>query len=385
MWHILLLATLTTLTASADELAELERQRQDLDTIEQQVGALREDLAARREERARLLHELEQSERDVAALARAEHQLGREIEAQQRAIDDLQRQLGDETAVLAGEQQSLAELLRAVYGAGRADRLRLLLDQEDAERLSRLFAYYDYINRERLARIADTRSRAERLATLSAVAEEEAARLRRLAGHQRQTRERLEAARERRSQLLAEVERTIASGVERITSLETDAASLRALIADLEQQGQILAEADVEMTPLAERRGQLPWPVAGRLVTRFGEPKEGGRLRWDGVVLAVPEGVAVRAVHPGRVVYADWLRGQGLLVIIDHGDDYLTLYGNNETVLTEAGEWVAAGETIALSGTTGGRGAEGLYFALRHEGKPLDPERWCGAAVALED
>ncbi|WP_157633802.1 murein hydrolase activator EnvC family protein [Thioflavicoccus mobilis] len=372
-------------TASADELADLERQRRDLNTIEQQVGALREDLAAQRAERTRLLQDLEQSERDVAALARAEHQLGVEITDQQRAIDDLQRQFAAETEVLAREQRDLAELLRAVYAAGRADRLRLLLDQEDVERLSRLFAYYDYINRERLARISSTQARAAGLAGLAAAAEEEAVRLRRLAGHQRETRARLEAARERRGQLLAEVERSIASRAERIAALETDAASLRALIAELEQRGQILAEADLVTEPLAERRGRLPWPVAGRILTHFGAPKDAGRLRWDGVVLAAPEGGAVRAVHPGRVVYADWLRGLGLLVIIDHGDGYMTLYGNNQAILTGAGEWVAGGETIALSGTTGGRGAEGLYFAVRHGRKPLDPERWCSAKASFED
>lgn len=186
-------------------------------------------------------------------------------------------------------------------------------------------------------------------------------------------------ARERRARVLAELEGTIASGAEQVAALEADAASLRALIADLEQRGQILAEADVETTPLAARRGRLPWPVAGPLVARFGAPRDAGRLRWDGVVLAAPEGAEVRAVHGGRVVYADWLRGLGHLVIIDHGDDYMTLYGNNQTVLAGNGDWVVAGETIALSGTTGGRGADGLYFGVRRDGEPLDPERWCRA------
>lgn len=375
---------LAWLAPTAAEEPDLERQRHDLATIERQVSSLRQDLAAQREQRARLLGELEQSERDVASLARAGHQLDVDIAEQRDTVARLRKQLEGERQALAREQRALGQLMRTAYAAGRADRLRLLLNQEDAERLSRMLAYYDYINQRRLERIAATRARAEALQRLATLAEEEAQRLQGLATAQRATRERLEAAQARRSRVLDGLEALIASRDEEILALEADAAALRNLILRLERMGQIMDEVDVRLEPLSERRGRLPWPVPGRILVHYGAPKDVGGMTWDGVVLAAAEGSPVRAVHPGRVVFADWLRGFGLLLIIDHEDGYLTLYGNNQSLLKDPGEWVMAGETVALSGTTGGRGAAGLYFAMRHNGKPLDPASWCSPAARFE-
>lgn len=372
------------LVSPAEELPELVRQQRKLFEIEQEAATLRREVAVRRAERDHLLGELEQSERDVAALARAGHQLDREMRAQRQTVARLKSELAAEDAKLAREQQALGELMRAVYAAGPADRLRLLLDQDGAERVSRLLAYYDYINRQRLARIAQARTAAERLRALATAAADEAERLRRLAERQRKTRERLEAAQQRRAGLLAEAERGIATGAERIAILDANAQGLRDLIVDLKQRGQIMAEVDVERVGLPERRGRLPWPAAGRLAACFGSPKVAGRMTWDGVVIAAPEGTEVYAVHAGQVVYANWLRGFGLLVILDHGDGYMSLYGNNQAILKDKGEWAMAGEAIALSGPTGGRSIAGLYFALRHGSQALDPEDWCSDRIALD-
>lgn len=369
--------------AAAEPQPDLDSRRAELATLEHEVASLKEQNAARRAERARLLARLERSERDVASLARAEHQLGIEIDVQQRDVDRLQRRLADETQALASERQALSELFRAAYAAGRADRLRLLLHQEAAARLSRLMAYYDYVNAKRQERIARAQARAEGLVRLAEAAQEEVDRLQELAERQTQTRQRLEKAQAQRSRVLAELERTIATGEERVAALQADTAALRDLISRLEQTAQIVAEADVRREPMPALRGRLPWPVQGRPVVRFGAVKARSRLRWDGVILNVGEGVAVRAVHTGRVAYADWLRGFGLLLIIDHGEGFLSLYGNNQALLKQAGEWVAAGEPIALSGRTGGRGVDGLYFGIRRHGEPLDPAQWCSDSAGF--
>ena len=137
----------------------------------------------------------------------------------------------------------------------------------------------------------------------------------------------------------------------------------------------------MQQVPLAQRKGQLPWPLAEvNLLARFDGPRDAaGQQRWDGVLLATQEGSEVRAVHHGRVVYADWLRGFGMLIVIDHGDGYMTLYGHNQTLLKEVGEWVAAGEPVALSGSSGGQREGQLYFAIRRQGAPQDPQTWCRA------
>ncbi|MHB1371021.1 MAG: murein hydrolase activator EnvC family protein, partial [Pseudomonadaceae bacterium] len=132
--------------------------------------------------------------------------------------------------------------------------------------------------------------------------------------------------------------------------------------------------------PFAQAKGKLPWPVDGRLVARYGTPRGGdARTKWDGVLIGAAVGSQVRAVHGGRVVFADWLRGAGLLVILDHGNGYLTLYGHNQSLLKDAGDIVKAGEPIATVGTSGGQEAAALYFAIRQQGRPSDPAQWCRA------
>ncbi|THG71716.1 peptidase M23, partial [Pseudomonas sp. A-1] len=131
--------------------------------------------------------------------------------------------------------------------------------------------------------------------------------------------------------------------------------------------------------PFAQARGRLPWPVDGQLLARFGAPRGDARLKWDGVLIGAAAGTRVRAIHDGRVVFADWLRGAGLLVIVDHGGGYLSLYGHNQTLLKAAGDLVKAGEAIATVGTSGGQDTPALYFAIRQQGQPSDPLRWCRA------
>jgi septal ring factor EnvC (AmiA/AmiB activator) len=245
-------------------------------------------------------------------------------------------------------------------------------------------SYYGYLNRYRLGRLRGFAERTRHLEALRLEASEETQRLAMLAARQEDTRRRLAQAQTQRTELLAQLEQTIASREERFAVLRADAERLRALVEQLERQAAILPEADVSQEPIATLRGRLAWPLgAGKLVKRFGRVKGDSGQRWDGVLIAAAEGTEVRAVHHGRVVYADWLRGFGLLIIIEHDDGYMSLYGRNQTLLKEAGEWVASGETIALSGSSGGQRMPGLYFAIRHHGRPLDPERWCGSIKKL--
>jgi len=130
--------------------------------------------------------------------------------------------------------------------------------------------------------------------------------------------------------------------------------------------------------PFASARGKLPWPVNGRLLARFGETRgDDARTKWDGVMISASSGSQVHAVHGGRVVFADWLRGAGLLVILDHGNGYLSLYGHNQSLLKKPGDVVKAGEAISTVGTSGGQDTPALYFAIRQQGRPTDPSQWC--------
>jgi septal ring factor EnvC (AmiA/AmiB activator) len=135
--------------------------------------------------------------------------------------------------------------------------------------------------------------------------------------------------------------------------------------------------ANLGNSPFASLQGKLKWPAQGRMVHHFGAYREQGALRWNGVLIAAPPGSPVRAVHHGRVVFADWMRGFGNLIIVDHGGGYMSLYGHNESLLKGPGDWVRGGETLATSGNSGGQSQAGLYFEIRHKGTPVNPARWC--------
>jgi len=379
--YFLLVAVLPTLIAvpvGAEEDA-IESRKRDLADVEQHVRDLEQYLAMRRDRRQELRADLERHERDIAQLARAGHRLATTIGKQEQVLEELRRRLVTEGEALDCERAALGGLLRSAYALGPRDSMRILLDQQDSNRLGRVMAYYGFLNRSRIKRIEAVTQRARRLDALTREATKEKARLVSLARKQEETRAHLVTARNERTTLLTSLEQTIATRAERIEELRAQVRGMRLLLEHLEQQARILPEAELRREPLKQLRGRLAWPLPGvSLLSRYGSPKEDdGARRWDGVVLAAEEGTKVRAIHDGQVAYADWLRGFGLLLIIAHDDDYMTLYGYNQTLLKEPGEWVAAGETIALSGSSGGRSSSGLYFAIRYRGHPLNPEQWC--------
>ncbi len=375
----LLLAQAQGVLGADPEPDPLAPQRRALTQMESELTDLERGLEARRRGREALLAELETYERDIAQLANGSRQLESLIKEQVKVQARLQQDLEAERAALERERRSLAALIRSAHTLGNHENLRLLLDQQDIARLGRLMSYYGYLNRYRLGRLDSFTARAENFERLRAEAAEETQRLAMLAGRQQEMRERLAQTQSQRSALLTELEQQIAGGAEQADILREDTEHLRALVTQLERQGMIMPEVNLDPQPIASRRGRLPWPVAngGMLLSRFGERADGSKIQ-DGVLIGVREGSEVRAIHHGRVVYADWLRGFGQLIIIDHDEGYMSLYGHNQGLLKEAGEWVGVGEVIALSGASGGRKTAALYFAIRHDGQPENPEAWCG-------
>ena len=381
MLRLALIAALLLNSASAQPPPDpaLDTHERNLTVIERQVQDVGRALIGQREDRRILVAELEARERNVAELSLANRELERLVIEHTRTAGEMRERQVEERAALGVELDLLSELLRTAYVMGRADRLRLLLNQQDPTRASRVMSYFAYFNRERMRRVLAVQERADRLERLARDAEEEAQRLAELARSQEATRLRLEQAKQRRAQVLNELEASIASRSETLETLQRDAESLKRLVEHLRQNAQIRAELNIQRSAFAAQKGQLAWPLLeNRIVAPFGTRKAAAALNLDGVLLAAREGEEVRAIQDGRVVHADWLRGFGLLLVIDHGDGYMTLYGHNETLLREVGEWVASGDPIALSGKSGGRREPVLYFAIRHHGRPEDPANWCG-------
>jgi septal ring factor EnvC (AmiA/AmiB activator) len=361
--------------ASQDNLGQ---RSQELSDVQRRVEALTRDLVQQDAERLALVAELETREREVAQAAIKGRELDRAVTEQTRVAEALRVRHLDESAALDQELAVWADLIRTAYVMGRADRLRLLLNQEDTAKATRILSYFAYLNREQLRRVTTIQVRVERLTRLAHEADREASRLVDLAERQGSAHRQLELARRERAAVLARLETTIASRSADLQGLERDAESLRLLVEHLRQRAQIRVELEIERAAFPDRKGRMAWPLLrGEILAAFGAPKEDPELRWDGVLLSAREGEEVRSVHDGRVIHADWLRGFGLVMVIDHGSGYMSIYGHNQALLKEAGEWVETDEVIALGGSSGGRQDAMLYFAIRHNGTPEDPARWC--------
>ncbi len=370
LWPVLLLApVLTVATAGKDD------PERALQQLRQEIERLSSDLASASERRQALQRQLEQSERLMGEAGRRLHRLDREMTRQRERLEALRRRQGEQRQALARQRDALADQIRAAYAMGREQRLKILLNQQDPAMVSRMLVYYDYLNRARSARIAQVRTLLDQLEQTRRVVEEETRRLAALREREQEEQRRLEAIRGQRERVLAALEQDLQDKGQRLQAMKQDAERLRALVEQLQQQMEELPQVAADK-PLKALKGRLPWPLKGRLAARFGGRKA-GNLRWDGVMIAAPEGREVKAVHRGRIAFADWLRGYGLLLIIDHGDGYMTLYGNNQSLYRETGEWVEAGEPVARAGSSGGRRDSGIYFGIRVRGKAVDPRKWC--------
>ncbi len=273
--------------------------------------------------------------------------------------------------------------------AGEGGVGRLLLSGKDPNEVARSLAYYQFVSQAQSALIRDLQARVTELAALEQRSGESSAALAELEHAAQAERDRLTAQAAERRRVLARISDDIGRqrrGIETLTRNEQRLARLvdglaRALSAPPPPQG--APRPRNELVPdaagggsFARSKGTLRLPVRGELASRFGAPREGSSLTWKGLLILAPEGEDVRAVAGGRVVFADWMRGFGNLLILDHGAGYLTIYGNNESVLKQVGDAVHAGEVVATVGATGGVRASGLYFEMRYEGKPFDPLSW---------
>jgi septal ring factor EnvC (AmiA/AmiB activator) len=267
----------------------------------------------------------------------------------------------------------LEKQVRAAYTSGSQERIKLLLNQHDPATLGRQLAYYRYFSEFRGRNIDAVSGHIAELQSLRAEVAREDDRLAGLARARYVELSELSNAQESRQQLLVSLKSRIAEEGSEIQRLAAQEQDLSRLIAEL---GSILADYPIRSEePFSELKGRLTWPVAGGLQHDFGQPRAGG-LKWNGVVLTAPRGREVRAVYHGRIVFSDWLSGLGLLVIVDHGEGFMTLYGYNETLAKSTGDWVAPGDVIATVGDSGGQSQAGLYFEIRQGTTPVNPRRW---------
>ena len=376
--------SLAVAVAIAADKASSEEQLRDLRA---RIQKLQADLGAAEESRGEAETELRASAKAVSEAHRALFELGgrrRAIEAELASIAARQNELRSGAA----EQEALAaRLLRLQYEQGTPDRLRLALEGKDAATVSRHLAYYGYIQRARAALISDLRERAEALATLEQDARARREELAQNEAAQADEARRLEHERAARAKVVARLAGEIERNRREIGRLKRDEARLTRLVEEIArtlaaQSGaggrrvDQVADASLSARAFESLKGHLRLPVRGEIANRFGTPREEAGTTWKGLFIRSVSGETVHAVADGRVVYADWLRGFGNLLILDHGKGYMSLYADNEGLLRQVGEKVRAGDPIARVGASGSDAESGLYFELRRDGKPFDPLRW---------
>lgn len=350
-----------------DPKAALAELRTRIDDVQKELEAQ----ASRRDAAQAELKGLEKNvARAAASLAatRDELAVGRERRralASQKA--ERERRLDDQRAVLARQ-------IRAAYLGGRQERLRLALNQQDPARLGRMLVYYRYLSEARADQIESVTAELRRLAEIETALAAENRKLESLGARRERELETLKSARDKRQQLVVGIESRLQSSGAELTRLRAEEDSLQTLIEELRLALDNLPGTSRE--PFAEQRGRLEWPTRGRLLNDFGQPRAGGSLRWNGVLVGTERGAEVRSIYHGRVAYADWLPGLGLLMVVEHGDGYMSLYGHNEALFRQVGDWVDPGEAIATAGDSGGRSRAALYFEIRKGADPVNPHRW---------
>jgi septal ring factor EnvC (AmiA/AmiB activator) len=412
MFRALTLVLLSCLLAPAfaDEKAETQKQ---LEAARSDVAELKKLLEKLQQEKSGVQQELKRTEKEMGGLQKQVQGLEGELKKSEEELKRLDQEKKKLQQSRLEQQRLIAIQARAAYQSGQQEPLRLLLNQQQPEQFARTLTYYDYLGKARLEQLSAFNETLRQLANVETDIASQQAQLLEQKSALDSRREALAAVRKERQVALAKLNKEYGAGDRKLKAREQEqielarvlktieetlarqareAAEARRLAALEEQQARnpnskplpqgpaVSSDGASFGGPFAKAKGKLPWPVNGRLVARFGSARDGdSRAKWDGVMIGASAGSQVHAVHGGRVVFADWLRGAGLLVILDHGNGYLSLYGHNQSLLKDAGDLVQAGEAIATVGTSGGQDTPALYFAIRQQGRPSDPAQWCRA------
>ncbi len=369
--RLLLAALILVLAGTSAANTDAEQARRELSQITQRLNDLSRWFTRADRQQVALQRELQQADQQIAntntQIARAEQQ-ARSVQQELQTLAQQAQQLSTQRDAQA---KHISQHLVAAARLSGEDFFKLLLNQEDPAQLDRMVRYHQYFSAARLetlqafqATLRELESNAERTRARRSELDAQIQRL-------QQSRQTLQGQRQEREALLAKLAQDRQHHEQERERLNADQQRLERLLTELTQRTQVL-----DGTAFGNNRGRLPWPASGQLVYRYGQDRAGGRLKWQGIFIAADEGAPVQAVFHGRVAFADWLRGFGLLTIIDHGGGQMTLYAHADALYKQVGDQVEAGETIAAAGRSGGQDRSGLYFEVRVRGKTEDPVRW---------
>jgi septal ring factor EnvC (AmiA/AmiB activator) len=364
---------------SINNLSDKEREQKarELKVLRETISELRQDIDSTRSLHSSVSKELQKTEVAIGKRINNLKQLNRKLKRQKQRLNKLYKDKQHHEKDLANHRSLLAEQLRTAYMNGQQEYLKLILNQQDPAAISRVMTYYQYFNKARTERIEQALKTINKLEKVKVKIQKQHLVLKKLKDQQLVEKQQLEKNYNERAVVVAQLKQELNSKDKQLGQLLENEQQIQRLLQAIREVMPELLKVPDKAQPFARLRGKLKWPASGKISNVFGKKRKAGRLSWNGIVIKAPEGRDVHAVARGRVAYADWLRGYGLLMIIDHGDGYMSLYGHNQSLFKETGDWVEAGEEIASIGNSGGQQHSGLYFEIRHNGKPTNPGKWC--------
>ena len=357
---------------SAENDANLEQRQSQLKSIQSQISQQQASLRDTSKQREQLLALLKQDEK---AIARAAAKINRtkqtleKVKAELKKLDKRTRQL---EKLKKSQQASLAKQISSAYLAGNHDYTKMILSQQNPATVERMLVYYQYLNDARISALESLKQTQLELSELKAKQTKEQTQLNGLIIEQENQAKHLGKEQAQRKQTQVQLQRTLRNKSEQLEQLQIEEASLKRVI----EQALETVQANPEMTGLSKLKRKLNWPTKGRIRNSFGSTRR-GQIKWKGIRLAAPEGQNINAIAPGKVIFADWLKGFGMVLVIDHGQGYMSLYGYAQALLKSSGDPVKMGEAIALVGLSGGQTQPSLYFEIRHKGQAVDPAKYC--------
>jgi septal ring factor EnvC (AmiA/AmiB activator) len=362
-------------TAAAKQATSQQVTPAQIEKLKKQIGAINQWLTKAEKDRSQLQQQLTGLERSISDLTREARTLKQQAASQKTQLTELETRQRQLTVVLNDQREQLKKLLRQAWMEGDASALKVLFNETDPNNIARTLTYYEYLGNYTVGQVQAFQASLAELNQTRTQMQNTRARLATTEADVEQRQQELTQTRKQREQTLASLNADIDQRRSERDGLAADQKRLEALLKEV-QQAITSIPAPNPNQPFATLRERMPWPAAGTVVSSFGETYADGKLRRNGLLMHTDTNAEVRAIHYGRVVFANWLRGFGLLTIIDHGDGYMTLYGHASSLYTTTGDWVDAGEAIAQAGQTGGTDKTALYFEIRHNGKPDNPSRW---------
>ncbi len=358
-------------------LAEQQVTPGQIEDLKEEIADIDEWLADAEEDRSSLEQQLSGLEQEIGRLTRERRELRQQAREQQLRLTGLGKEETELTRVLESQRDSLKKQIRAAWMEGDAPAVKVLLNEIDPDKVARTMTYYEYLSRDTIDRLEAFAANLRQLKETQKQVKAGRMRLAELEENVADRQQKLSSSKKEREQTLAALKTDISNRLSEREELEEDRKRLEKLLREVEEAIANIPTPN-ESDPFGSLKNKLPWPAEGKIVRNFGDSYASGKLKHNGLLINTAEEGDVKAVHYGRVVFANWLRGFGLITILDHGDGYMTLYGHSSSLFTSPGDWVEAGEAIAQAGRTGGTNDPAVYFEVRHNGKPDNPRRWLG-------